>query len=131
MENLLKIHGAAQRCGLSPKQIRDYEKLGLLAGPRRSAGNYRLYGAEELRRLAFIQHARAVGFSLAQIRALLALQDNPRRSSQQVKALTGQHIAELRRQIEQLESMVAKLQRWHDHCHGDDSSHCPILAALS
>lgn len=130
-EELVKIHEAAQRSGLSAKQIRDYEKLGLLGQMRRSTGNYRIYEEADLQRLVFIRHARAVGFSLAQIRELLALQDDPHRSSQQVKELTGRHIGELRRQIAQLESMVAKLQRWHDHCHGDGSSHCPILEALS
>ena len=102
----MHISAAARRTGLSAKQIRDYEKRGLLAPATRSAAGYRSYDSADLARLHFIRHARAVGFSLQQ------------------------HIATLRAQIGDLQAMVAELQRWHDACHGDDTPACAILDGL-
>ena len=97
---MINISQAAAESGLSAKQIRDYEKHGLIA------------------------------FSLPQIGQLLSLQHNPQRTSREVKTLTAQHIAELEAKIERLQGMVAELQRWHDACAGDDRPDCAILAGL-
>ena len=126
----MHISAAARHTGLSAKQIRDYEKRGLLAPATRSAAGYRSYDSADLARLHFIRHARAVGFSLQQIATLLRLQENPTRHASKVKALTAAHIATLRAQIDDLQAMVAELQRWHDACHGDDTPACAILDGL-
>jgi DNA-binding transcriptional MerR regulator len=57
--------------------IRYYEQIGLLPALARSEGNCRHYEAHDLSRLAFIRHARQLGFEIDAIRTLLALQDNP------------------------------------------------------
>ena len=116
---MMNISQAAAESGLSAKQIRDYEKHGLIAPAARSEAGYRRYGQADLVRLRFIRHAREVGFSLPQIGQLLSLQHNPQR-----------HIAELEAKIERLQGMVAELQRWHDACVGDDCPDCAILAGL-
>ena len=105
----MNISEAAKLVGLSTKQIRDYEKMGLIKPAIRSLSGYRNYGESDLERLHFIRHSRDVGFSLHQIAQLLELQDNPKRSSREVKALTAQHIAMLNQQIEQL-------QKWYKNC---------------
>ena len=122
----MNISEAAKLVGLSTKQIRDYEKMGLIKPAVRSLSGYRNYGESDLERLHFIRHSRDVGFSLHQIAQLLELQDNPKRSSREVKALTAQHIAMLNQQIEQLQKMVKELQRWHDNCQGNDCPECSI-----
>ncbi|MBS6026148.1 MAG: Cu(I)-responsive transcriptional regulator [Haemophilus pittmaniae] len=126
----MNISQAAKAVGLSTKQIRDYEKLGLLGAAKRTAAGYRYYEEMDLGRLAFIRHSRDVGFSLQQIEQLLRLQDDPHRCSREVKALTAAHIATLNQQIERLQAMVKELQSWHDSCQGDNSPDCPILAGL-
>ena len=126
----MNISEAAKLVGLSTKQIRDYEKMGLIKPAVRSLSGYRNYGESDLERLHFIRHSRDVGFSLHQIAQLLELQDNPKRSSREVKALTAQHIAMLNQQIEQLQKKVQELQRWHDNCQGNDSPECSILNGL-
>ena len=64
---MMNISQAAAESGLSAKQIRDYEKHGLIAPAARSEAGYRRYGQADLARLRFIRHAREVGFSLPQI----------------------------------------------------------------
>ncbi len=127
----MNISQAAKLTGLSAKQIRDYEKLGLLKANSRTLSGYRYYEENDLARLRFIRHSRDVGFSLQQIAQLLQLQDNPHRNSREVKQLTAKHIETLNAQIQALQKMVAKLQRWHDNCQGNDCPECSILAGLS
>ena len=125
----MNISQAARATGLSAKQIRDYEKAGLLP-PAERAANGRRYGSGDLARLNFIRHAREVGFSLPQTAELLALNDDGSRSSRAVKALAAAHIAELDAQIRRLNAMRATLQRWHDACRGDECPQCSILDGL-
>ena len=127
----MNISQAAKLTGLSAKQIRDYEKLGLLNTNARTLSGYRYYEENDLARLRFIRHSRDVGFSLQQIAQLLQLQDNPHRNSREVKQLTAKHIETLNAQIQALQKMVAELQRWHDNCQGNDCPECSILAGLS
>ena len=127
----MNISQAAKLTGLSAKQIRDYEKLGLLKANSRTLAGYRHYEENDLARLRFIRHSRGVGFSLQQIAQLLQLQDNPNRNCREVKQLTAQHIETLNAQIQALQNMVAELQRWHDNCQGNDCPECSILAGLS
>ena len=127
----MNISQAAKLTGLSAKQIRDYEKRGLLKANNRTLAGYRHYEENDLARLRFIRHSRDVGFSLQQIAQLLQLQDNPNRNSREVKQLTAQHIETLNAQIHALQKMVAELQRWHDNCQGNDCPECSILAGLS
>ena len=126
----MNISQAARQTGLSAKQIRDYEKQGLLPQAARTAAGYRDYGGNDLQRLHFIRHARDVGFSLKQIATLLRLQEDPARHAGEVKRLTAQHIAALNAQTARLQKMVAELQRWHDACHGEHQPDCAILDGL-
>ncbi|OOF69593.1 MerR family DNA-binding protein [Rodentibacter caecimuris] len=127
----MNISQAAKASGLSPKQIRDYEKIGLLPISKRSSSGYRCYKEQDLIRLNFIANARKVGFSLNQIKQLLALNDDPNRTSRTVKAMTEQHILELQEKILNLQEMLLLLQQWHCACQGDDNPNCSILSGLS
>ena len=126
----MNISQAAAQTGLSAKQIRDYEKQGLLPPASRSEAGYRRFLPADLQRLRFIAHAREVGFSLAQIKRLLALADDPERHSRDVKQLTSEHIAELNQKIATLQTMRDTLQAWHNRCAGDDAAACCILDGI-
>ena len=127
----MNISEAAKLTGLSDKMIRDYERICLISQAKRRTNGYRQYTERDLDTLHFIKHARDVGFSLRQIQALLDLNHNPNRTSAEVKAITGEHIAQLQEKITRLQSMSAELQSWYDHCEGNDSSECPIINGLS
>jgi MerR family copper efflux transcriptional regulator len=127
----LNIGQAADASGLSVKMIRHYEEIGLLPTVRRTHSGYRMYGENEVHMLKFIRHARNLGFSMKQIEALLGLWRDTRRPSSKVKALAQDHIADLERKIQELESMRATLKRLVTSCHGDDRPDCPILEELA
>ncbi|AIZ78261.1 Cu(I)-responsive transcriptional regulator [Actinobacillus equuli subsp. haemolyticus] len=126
----MNISQAAEHSGLSAKQIRDYEKAGLLPQAARSSSGYRVYSAADLERLHFISNARKVGFSLVQISELLKLNDDPHRTSREVKQLTEQHIEELQQKIADLQQMLSLLKSWSKSCCGNDSPECSILSGL-
>ena len=127
----MNIGQAAKVSGVSAKMIRYYESIGLAASAARSAGNYRVYGEEDVHRLRFIGQARALGFSMEQIRELLGLWRNKRRASATVKAIATQRIHELDTRIAALSGMRDTLAYLAQHCDGDDRPACPILDAMS
>jgi Cu(I)-responsive transcriptional regulator len=127
----MQIGEVAQASGISAKMIRHYEAIGLVPRPSRRSSNYREYSREDMHRFAFIRRARDLGFSIEQIRNLLRLWANKRRSSRKVKALALEHIAELHAKASALEDMAAALQRLADACEGDDRPHCPIISGLA
>jgi MerR family copper efflux transcriptional regulator len=125
------IGQAAKDSGVSIKMIRHYEELGLLPKPARSFGNYRLYGPHDVHTLRFIKRARALGFSMAEVKELVGLWQNKSRSSRTVKAIAGKHLEALQQKIAELKSMAVTLEHLMDHCSGDHRPHCPILEDLA
>src|SRR5947207_14413589 len=77
----IQIGELSKRTGCNIETIRYYERISLLAAPPRSAGRYRIYDNADVRRLAFIRRARELGFTLDQVRALLALSENDRQGA--------------------------------------------------
>ena len=128
---LMNIGEAAKASGGSAKMIRHYETVGLFPEPNRTESGYRQYSEREVHTLRFIRHARDLGFSLEQIAELLALWQNRRRPSRQVKALAEAHIKELEQKLHEIQVMKATLEHLAHCCHGDDRPECPILQTLS
>lgn len=127
---LIDIGMAARASGVSAKMIRHYESIGLMPGVARTQANYRVYSAHDVHRLQFIGRARALGFSMQEIRGLLALWDDHERPSSEVKRIATAHIAELRERIDQMQTMVDTLEDLARRCHGDYRPDCPILHDL-
>lgn len=124
----MNISSAAKASGLSAKQIRDYEKIGLVVPSHRTESNYRAYSEIDIQRLTFIRHARDVGFSLAQIKDLLTFRDAPSHNCEEVLTFTTKHIADLTDKISVLESMRQKLiSLQKTSCLSDGQSGCAIM----
>ena len=77
MDNLT-IGDVAKQADVHSETLRYYERRGLVARPPRSVSNYRLYPEDTVRRVRFIKHAQAVGFSLKEIKELLSLRAAPK-----------------------------------------------------
>lgn len=127
----MNIGQAAQATGLSAKMIRYYETIGLVTPAPRSDNSYRVYGPPQIQALGFIRRARTLGFSIDQIRRLLALWHDDHRNSAEVKAIALGHVAELSARIADLQAMRASLIALASSCHGDQNPDCPILDNLA
>ena len=127
----MNIGQAAAASGVTAKMIRHYEESGVIRAPRRTASNYRSYGENDVHVLRFVKRARALGFSMADIKTLLSLWQDKSRSSSAVKRIAGSHIDELKRKIAELQAMVRTLQHLAHHCHGDHRPDCPIIEELA
>lgn len=127
----MNIGEAARASQVSAKMIRHYESIGLVRAARRTDAGYRVYAREDVQVLQFIHRARALGFSLDQIRELLALWQDKGRASADVRALAREHIEDLNRKIAEMEAMRRTLERLAASCHGDSRSDCPILDDLA
>lgn len=120
----------AKDLGCSIETIRYYETIGLLREPRRSAAGYRLYDGEDRRRLRFILRARELGFTIDELRSLLALVDGGNYTCREVYALTVGHLDTVRDKIADLRRLERTLVRISDACTGDAVPECPIVDAL-
>lgn len=127
---MLSIGTLAKRTGAKVQTIRYYEQIGLMPEPGRSPGGQRRYGDAELDRLAFIRHARELGFSLAAIRELLDLSDSPERSCAQIDAVAQRQLREVEARILRLEALRIELRRMLSECSADRVADCRILEVL-
>ena len=127
----LTIGHLARETGTKVETVRFYEKAGPLPAPARTEGNYRSYDMAHLNRLSFIRRARDLGFSLDQIRALLALSDNRDQSCTSIDAIAKEHRAEVERKIADLHFLKRELDRMIDQCGYGVVADCRIIESLS
>ncbi len=126
----MNIGEAAARSGVAPKNIRYYESIGLVGPAKRAANGYRAYDETDIRMLGFVNRARGLGFTVAQVGELLSLYRDRGRASADVKKLALERIDDIDRKVEELLSMKRTLTHLTERCHGDDRPDCPILDDL-
>ena len=126
----IAIGRLARHTGTNVETIRYYERMGLWAAPSRSAGGYRLYGTEHLKRLNFIRRARLLGFSIGEVRTLLRLADERKRPCADVRVVAEAHLADVRNKIADLRTMERVLKETVARCADGAGSHCPLIDAL-
>ncbi len=126
----LTIGAVSRRTGVNIETIRFYERVGMLPKPPRSAGGHRIYGHEQVMRLGFVRRSRELGFSLDEIRGLLHLVDGGRYGCAEVKAITLDHLADVRRKIADLRRLERTLADVAGKCRGGKVPDCPVIEAL-
>ncbi|MBI3246682.1 MAG: heavy metal-responsive transcriptional regulator [Deltaproteobacteria bacterium] len=125
------IGTVAKQANVHVETLRYYERRGLLTRPLRSVANYRLYPEETVRRVRFIKHAQALGFSLQEIRELLTLRAVPRARCADVRVRAKAKITAIDAKIRALQAMRKALATLVTECVGHGPiSDCPILEAL-
>lgn len=125
------IGDAAARSGVPAKTIRYYEQIGLVRPPERGANQYRSYSDADVAMLRFVGRARRLGFSVQELKQLVALYRDRGRASADVKAIAVQHIARIDRKLAELQTVRAALADLAEQCHGDARPDCPILEELA
>lgn len=132
MNHPLTIGKLAKRADISIDSIRFYERRGLITEPVRTESNYRIYQREVTAQLRFIKRAQQLGFSLAEIKELLAFRNNPLASKADVKLKTEEKIADIKGRIDDLTRMLRALEQLDASCDGcGPTSECPILKSLA
>ena len=132
LETVMPIGALAERTGVKVETIRYYEQVGLLPPPERSEGNQRRYGLRHVERLAFVKHARDLGFAVEAIRTLLKLSDNPALACDEAHAISVAHLADVRHKIARLRSLEMELERIAATCAGGVAAcDCAIIEALA
>lgn len=129
----MTIAGLAREGGVGVETVRFYQRRGLLGTPERpggsgSAGGFRRYGDDDVRRLRFIRAAQSAGFTLEQIGELLALDATDDRA--RARELASERITVLDAKIEELERVRASLRHLAHECGNGSAGPCPILAAF-
>ena len=128
---LLNIGQVAKQTGVTVEAVRFYEKKDLIAAPQRSAGGYRQYPPETVKRVLFIQNAKEVGFTLKDIGELLSLRLDSGTSCTSIKLLATQKMEEVDQKIHDLERIRDALGQMILKCDSRrDMSDCPILDEL-
>jgi len=127
---MLTIGKLGEAAGVKVPTIRYYEQIGLLPEPDRSAGNQRLYGQSALDRLAFIRHARELGFPLDAIRDLLSLSDRPDQSCAAADVIARAQLAEVESRLARLTALKGELERMIVQCAGGRIADCRVIEVL-
>lgn len=131
MADSYSIGALASATDTKVETIRYYERIGLLPEPARTSGNYRAYTPGHLDRLSFIRRARALGFTLDQVRALLDLSDRKDNDCCAVDALARDHLTDIDRKIADLKSLRRELNSLLAQCQQGTIADCRIIGALS
>ena len=127
----MQIGLVAERSGVPAKTIRYYEDIGLISKPDRTTSGYRAYASQDVEILRFVSRARGLGFSIKDVRNLLALFEDRERASADVKKIALDHVDEIDRKMAELDSIRHTLVHLADKCHGDERPDCPILEELA
>ena len=127
----LTIGRLARLGGVNLETIRYYEREGLLQEPPRTQAGYRLFPNDTVRSLRFIKRAQELGFSLAEIRELLALRIKPGVRREHIRARAETKIADIEQKIRTLTKMKHTLRNLTERCGGcGPLGECPILESL-
>ena len=126
----LTIGRLAAQAGVNLETVRYYERVGLMPVPDRTLGGHRSYRPDHRAHLAFIRRARELGFSLDDIRTLLALAEPGRRSCSEVKAIASDHLHDVRIKIADLSRLAAVLDEALRRCGDGDVPICPVIQVL-
>ncbi|MGA7078738.1 MAG: heavy metal-responsive transcriptional regulator [Terriglobales bacterium] len=137
MAEAVHIGKAAKVAGVTVDTIRFYQRLGLIQSAGRSAGGYRLFDEGQIRDLTFVRHAQELGFSLTEIKELLALRQKHHACSE-VQSMLKRKVGDIQERINSLSRLEADLANALRNCNRElrlkrEIKHvdcCPLLTKL-
>lgn len=126
----LTIGQLAKSAGVNLETVRYYERIGLMVPPERTGGGHRVYDRKALKHLAFVRRARDLGFSIADIRALLTLTTPGHNSCAKVQEIASAHLAGVQAKLADLARLELILSRTVSQCSENPAPTCPVLDML-
>ncbi len=131
---MLQVGEVSRKLGLNPQTLYFYERIGLIPPPSRTESGYRLFAQEDVDRLTFITHTKAMGLSLDDIREILAAKEKKSPTCQTIHDCLQNKAKEIEETIQQLQILRDELLPLIDHCHrniecqdcADPEESCPV-----
>lgn len=123
------IGQAAALSGVTPANIRFYEKSGLLPAGARGANRYRRYDARDVHQLRFIRLCRAMDMSLDEVRTLLSLDLRRKADCAAADRSLSDHLGHVRERLAELRALEKQLAALQARCQGG-GDRCHIIEAL-
>jgi DNA-binding transcriptional MerR regulator len=112
--------------------IRFYEQIGLLETPARTASGRRTYGISDVDRLNFVRNGRRLGFTIEEIRSLLALAEQPERDCAEAAAIASRHLADVEERLSQLGALRDELAAMSaSGCSAKTLADCRVIQAIA
>lgn len=127
----LSIGELARRAAVKVPTIRYYEQIGLMPATVRTTGKQRRYRKDAVARLAFIRHARELGFEVDAIRTLLSLQDNPDQSCSRADEIATARLVDVEKRIASLRALRRELRNMLDECARGRVGECRVIETLA
>jgi DNA-binding transcriptional MerR regulator len=128
----MHIGGVAKQIGLTPDAIRFYERAALLPRPSRTVGGFRQYADTDLETLRFIRQAQGLGFTLKEVRDLLALRGSRLQPCAPVCLRLQKKLLQVRRKLSDLRTLHDELQAALRTCKKElhrKNARCPLLSS--
>ncbi|HEX7852063.1 MAG TPA: helix-turn-helix domain-containing protein [Sphingobium sp.] len=120
----------SRRTGVNIETIRYFERVGVIATPPRTSGGRRVYGTGYVRILGFIRRARELGFTPAEVRAILSLGGPAQPSCSEVRKIAAHHLDRVRAKMADLAQLESLLATTIGRCAGEGAAHCAVIDLL-
>ena len=127
----MQIGDLSRQAGVNIETIRYYERIGVLPIPARMSNGRRTYGEADAQRLCFIRNARELGFDLASVRVLLALQEQPEASCEDASRIAQSQLDAVEDRIARLTNLKTELRRMIAECRLGQVADCRIIDAMA
>ncbi|MBL1274597.1 MAG: heavy metal-responsive transcriptional regulator [Ectothiorhodospiraceae bacterium] len=127
--SVYRIGDISKMLELTADTLRYYEKLGLLKKVNRTASGIRLYNHKDISRLKFIKRAQKMDFTLAEIKDLLQMREDPQHARIEVRELSHRKLAEIETRLKDLTTLRNELTLLVNLCLGSDGG-CPIIEGI-
>lgn len=130
--HVFKTSELANKAGVNKETVRFYEKKGLLSEPVRTEAGYRQFSQKDIERLVFIKNAKELGFSLSEIKELLAIADGDIYKCSDVRQIAESKLDHINNQLKHLNKLKRTLTKLVTECQRAKTiKYCPIIESLS
>ncbi len=127
----MKIGELSRATATKVTTIRFYEGIGLLNRPARTASGRRTYALRDVERLNFVRNGRRLGFSIEEIRSLIALASEPSRDCGEAMAIAARHLASVEERLSQLAALRNELVAMSRKCDHQPIADCRVIQAIA